>query len=78
MISPKAESARDAAKLALQQALAALDRAANDEDVRTVLEVIEGYGSWGLAARISPLSDVERQMRASSDRLSRISSRRKT
>lgn len=71
-MSPRAEAARDAAKKALEQAIGALERAKTDDDVRLILEVIEGYGSSGLASRLTPLSGVEEQLLASSERLSRL------
>jgi hypothetical protein len=71
-MSPRAEAARDAAKLALQQALQALDRATTDDDVRLVLEVVEGYGAAGLTGRLAPLNGIEEQLLVSSNRLSRL------
>lgn len=71
-MSPRAEAAREAAKHALQQALQALERARTDDDVRLVLEVIEGAS---LSKRLTPLSGVEEQLLASSERLSRLAFR---
>ena len=71
-MSPRAEVVRDDVKAALRQTLEALERAETDDDVRTIVEIVEGYGSAGYSVRLRPLGDVEDRMRASSARLARI------
>lgn len=67
-MSPRMQAARDAAKAALQQAIAALDRAQTDEDVQLVLDVIENYRT----SHLTTLVGVEEQLSVSAERLARL------